>query len=195
MLKTLTNSIPEIPEMTPNRSRINSVITIATDGSCLRNPGGATGWAWIDDTYRWDAGGSVSRHGTNQIAELHAFYEALRAHRDDHDILILSDSEYALKCATTWRHGWERKQGRTAKGAPVRYYAKIKLIWALLDERSNNGYRTQLEWVKAHSGHRLNEQADLRAHKAAQLAKKKNRDLNRAELNIADPVRPRTFSV
>ena len=24
------------------------MITVSTDGSCLRNPGGAIGWAWVD---------------------------------------------------------------------------------------------------------------------------------------------------
>ena len=46
------------------------VITVSTDGSCLRNPGGAIGWAWVDHAGGSASGGAVS--GTNQIAELMA---------------------------------------------------------------------------------------------------------------------------
>lgn len=171
------------------------MITIATDGSCLKNPGGPTGWAWIDDTYRWDAGGSISPTGTNQIAELRALFEALRAHRDDTAITILSDSEYALNCAIRWRRGWERNHGRTAAGREVRYYRNIRQMWLLLDERRDRGFSTSLDWVKGHSGHPLNEQADLRANKAAKLARKAGRDLSRAEMNIAAPVPRKTSFV
>lgn len=172
---------------------MSTMITIATDGSCLKNPGGATGWAWIDDTYRWDGGGSIHPRGTNQIAELRAFFEALRAHRDDPEITVLSDSEYALNCATQWRRSWERRNGLTTSGTQVRYYRNIQQIWLLLDERGDRSFLTKLEWIRGHSGHILNEQADIRANKAAKLARKAGRDLVRSELNIPDPV-PRKAS-
>ena len=44
------------------------MITVSTDGSCLRNPGGAIGWAWVDHAGGSASGGLVS--GTNQVAEL-----------------------------------------------------------------------------------------------------------------------------
>lgn len=174
------------------------MITIATDGSWLRQSQiRASGWAWIDDHPdgpRWDAAGSVHPQATIQSVELRALYEALASHREDAAITILSDSEYALNCATRWRRGWERMNGQTRKGKPVRYYDNIRKIWALLDERKDNGFETNLEWVPAHSGHPLNEQADLRAHTAARRAKQKRRPLRREELNIADPVRKTSFA-
>ena len=46
------------------------MITVSTDGSCLRNPGGAIGWAWVDHAGGSASGGAPS--GTNQVAELTA---------------------------------------------------------------------------------------------------------------------------
>ena len=46
------------------------MIIVSTDGSCLRNPGGAIGWAWVNHQGPSDSGGAAS--GTNQIAELRA---------------------------------------------------------------------------------------------------------------------------
>src|SRR5699024_2456685 len=43
------------------------VIMVSTDGSCLKNPGGAIGWAWVD--HRGGAHSGGAPEGTNQIAE------------------------------------------------------------------------------------------------------------------------------
>lgn len=54
------------------------MIIVSTDGSCLRNPGGAIGWAWVNHEGPSMSGGEAS--GTNQIAELRALFEAVVAH-------------------------------------------------------------------------------------------------------------------
>lgn len=65
-------------------------ITVSTDGSALGNPNGPMGWGWADHELATggkpghhhdsdcDAGGATN--GTNQIGELCAVLEALRAH-------------------------------------------------------------------------------------------------------------------
>jgi len=40
-------------------------VLVATDGSCLRNPGGPTGWAYVRSDGHWAYGGDPV--GTNQI--------------------------------------------------------------------------------------------------------------------------------
>ena len=65
------------------------MITVSTDGSCLSNPGGAIGWAWINHDGTFDSGGAVS--GTNQVAELTALLQAVRAHPGAEPLLIESD--------------------------------------------------------------------------------------------------------
>ena len=75
----------------------NMTITVSTDGSALGNPNGPMGWAWADheqnaggkpghkhDDHGYDAGGATN--GTNQIGELCAVLEALRAHPGPHRI-------------------------------------------------------------------------------------------------------------
>ncbi len=89
---------------------VRDMIIVSTDGSCLRNPGGAIGWAWVNHEGPSASGGE--RSGTNQIAELRALLEALRAHPGSDPMIIESDSQYAIKCASEWLPGWKRKAGR-----------------------------------------------------------------------------------
>ena len=99
-------------------------ITAAADGSALGNPGPA-GWAWYVDDDRWAAGGWP--RNTNNVGELTAVLELLRATADeDDDLLILCDSQYAIKACTEWMAGWKRKGWRKADGKPVMNVEIIK---------------------------------------------------------------------
>ena len=102
------------------------MITVSTDGSCLRNPGGAIGWAWANHDGTSDSGGAPS--GTNQIAELTAVLEAVLAHPGDEPLRIEADSQYAIKCSSEWVHGWRRRGWRTAGGGPVQNLALVQAI-------------------------------------------------------------------
>ncbi len=80
------------------------------------------GWAWADhesrtpaaslaykhDDHGYDAGGATN--GTNQIGELCAVLEALRAHPGPEPLLIESDSQYAINCSTKWVKGWKKER-------------------------------------------------------------------------------------
>jgi len=136
-------------------------ITAAADGSALGNPGPA-GWAWYVDDERWDAGGW--KHATNNIGELTAVLELLRAtaHLDD-DLLILCDSQYVINCISKWMPGWKKKGWRKADGKPVMNLELLKEI-----DEAIVGRRFRFEWVKGHAGHPLNEAADARARAASE---------------------------
>gem|GEM_PF-216817 len=141
----------------------SGVITLSTDGSCLRNPGGAIGWAWVDHTgTRFDSGGAAS--GTNQIAELTAVLQALRAHPGPRPLLIESDSQYTIRSATEWLPGWKRKGWRTSTGSPVQ---NLELIQAIDAEISGREGPVKFRWVRGHFGHKFNERADELALAAA----------------------------
>ena len=85
-------------------------ITVSTDGSALGNPNGPMGWGWADHELATggkpghhhdsdcDAGGATN--GTNQIGELCAVLEALRAHPGSEPLVIETDSQYAINCST-----------------------------------------------------------------------------------------------
>lgn len=142
------------------------MITVSTDGSCLRNPGGAIGWAWANHDGTHASGGVAS--GTNQIAELMAVLEAITAHPGDEPLRIEADSQYAIKCASEWVHGWKRKGWRTASGGPVQNLALVQAIDKAIAQRSGP---VSFSWVRGHQGDRFNERADELAGIAAREAR------------------------
>ncbi|NLU83772.1 ribonuclease H [Rhodococcus sp. HNM0569] len=138
------------------------MIIVSTDGSCLRNPGGAIGWAWVNHEGPSRSGGEAS--GTNQIAELRALLEAIEAHPGDEPLLIESDSQYAIKCASEWIAGWRRKNWKTSTGSPVKNLALVQSIDAAIAERPGP---VRFRWVRGHVGNHFNEMADTLAGDAA----------------------------
>jgi ribonuclease HI len=150
--------------------------TIATDGSCLQNPGGPSGWAWVADTGEYRSGALV--RGTNQIAELEALLNGLRDNMHEPELRIESDSQYALKVLTTWGPGWRRKGWRNSQGAIVANLQLVKQLLHLADIRLDSGLPPiAFQWVKGHArgAHPLNEAADFRAGEAARFAREHRR--------------------
>lgn len=138
------------------------MIIVSTDGSCLRNPGGAIGWAWVNHVGPSANGGEAV--GTNQIAELRAILEAVRAHPGPEPLLVESDSKYAISCASEWLPGWKRKGWKTASGAPVKNLDLIKSLDAAIGDRTGP---VRFRWVRGHVGNHFNEMADVLAGEAA----------------------------
>lgn len=134
-------------------------IPVATDGSCLGNPGPG-GWAWAVSEDEWGAGGNS--HTTNNLMELRALYEALRAFPPQTPLLILADSQYVIRIFTEWIDGWRSRGWRTGDKKPVSNRPNIELVAGLLAGRD-----VEWEHVKGHAGHDLNELVDLRARAAA----------------------------
>lgn len=145
-------------------------IVVSTDGSALGNPNGPMGWAWADhtkdagdggapghehDAHGYGAGGATN--GTNQIGELCAVLEALRAHPGPQPLLIESDSQYAINCSTTWVKGWKRNGWRNAAKKPVK---NVEIIKAIDAEMSRRPGPVRFRWVKGHAGNAGNELVD-----------------------------------
>ncbi|KAB7790835.1 ribonuclease H family protein [Bifidobacterium leontopitheci] len=142
-------------------------ITVSTDGSALGNPNGPMGWAWADHTPNaahtdghehdgdCDAGGATN--GTNQIGELCAVLEALRAHPGAEPLVIETDSQYAINCSTKWVHGWKKNGWKNSQKKPVKNAALIKAIDAELTRRPGS---VRFVWVKGHAGNTGNEKVD-----------------------------------
>ncbi|MBD8506843.1 ribonuclease HI [Hoyosella sp. G463] len=141
------------------------MMTVSTDGSCLKNPGGAIGWAWVNHSGDRSSGGASS--GTNQIAELMALLEAIRSHPGPEPLLVESDSQYAIKCVSVWLAGWKRNGWRTAAGSPVKNAELIQSIDAAIADREGP---VRFQWVRGHAGNEFNEIADELAGTAARVA-------------------------
>ncbi|BAD60476.1 ribonuclease HI [Nocardia farcinica] len=142
------------------------MIIVSTDGSCLRNPGGAIGWAWVAHQGGASHSGGAAT-GTNQIAELRAVLEAILAHPGPEPLLIESDSLYAIKCASEWINGWRGNGWRTSSGGPVKNVELIKQIDRAIAGRPGP---VRFRWVRGHVGNYFNERADALAGEAARKA-------------------------
>ncbi len=138
----------------------NAPVEIFTDGACRGNPGPG-GW------------GVVLRHGgrertlhggesrtTNNRMELMAAIRALEALRRPCQVVLTTDSEYVRKGITEWLPQWKRRGWRTAARKPV----KNEDLWRRLDELAA-AHEVQWRWVRGHSGHDGNEQADRLANR------------------------------
>ena len=125
---------------------------IYTDGSCSGNPGPG-GWAAViehDGEKSRLSGGE--RSTTNNRMEIMAAIKGLEAAPPGATAVIHSDSEYLVKTMTK---GWKRNVNRD--------------LWEQLDltvAKRNVDFR----WVRGHSGHPQNEEADRLAVQAMQAA-------------------------
>lgn len=135
-------------------------VTIYTDGACRGNPGPG-GW------------GAVLQYGehqrelygaepdtTNNRMELTAALRALEALREPCEIDLTTDSEYLRKGITEWLPGWKKRNWKTADRKPV----KNADLWQALEQAAAR-HLVRWHWVKGHSGHNGNEQADMLANR------------------------------
>ena len=108
---------------------------------------------------------------TNQRAELYAIVlalEKIKKNKIDGPIIIVSDSDYAIKCVTVWIKNWIKNNFKTAKGKPVKNANLIKKISHLINIEIDNIIAFQ--HVNSHTGKKDffskgNNKADILAKK------------------------------
>ena len=96
---------------------------------------------------------------TNNIMEMTAALQGLRALPSGSRVCVVTDSRYLHDGMTSWMTGWKRKGWRTASGDPV----KNQEIWVQLEAAASEHEQVRWHWVKGHFGHELNERADVLA--------------------------------
>ena len=136
--------------------RCNHKVKIYTDGSCLKNPGGASGWSFciVNEDRAWLVSGGVAS-STNNRMELLAVVEALSTVTNGcYD--IYTDSLLTMNCA---QGIWKRKSNLD--------------LWCQYDEVSKDKI-LKWNWVKGHSGDEYNEIVDNAARTEAKKQKNKN---------------------
>ena len=121
------------------------MIEIYTDGACQGNPGPG-GWAAIIV----EGGSKRSLHGaqeqtTNNRMEILAVIKALEAVPESAEATVFSDSRYGVNTMT---RSWKRNANKD--------------LWERLDGEVLKR-RVKWQWVRAHAGNPLNEEADALA--------------------------------
>ena len=148
----------------------NSVLELYTDGSCINN-GRANAASGIGIYFgkgdKRNVSKKISGKQTNNTAELTAIIYSLKVLEDDihsgRNIIIHTDSEYAIKCATTYGEKMEKIDWK--KDIPNKEL--VQIIYSLCSNMKN----VTLKHVRAHTGkqdkHSIgNENADRLANEA-----------------------------
>lgn len=132
-------------------------IIVYTDGSCLKNPDGPSGWAFL---IKYDNENSLvcsgyEKSSTNNRMEITAVIEAVKFLNkySNRKITIKTDSMLVINCMTG---KWGRKTNTD--------------LWFELDKLSK-GLDIKWVWVKGHSGIEENELVDKHARDEAIHAK------------------------
>ncbi len=164
-----------------------NVYHVWTDGCCLKNPGGAGGWAAIivgpDGGEQILLGGCPST--TNNRMELLAAIRAIETLPAACQAVIHTDAQYLSDGVTKWmpawkRHGWQRPRKLARKYGPIKNLS----FWQVLDACTSTR-DIEWRWVRGHNGEPFNERADALALQAALAAE---HDVPRSEPVALSPV-------
>lgn len=147
---------------------MKNTIEIYTDGACVKNPGGAGGYAAIiieEGTYTYDVqGGSPST--TNNRMELMAVIEGLKSLKTTSGkVKIYSDSKYVVDSINKgWLQNWIQR--KTIDSRPnCDLWKELNLLLSK--------HHPSFTWVKGHSNNKMNQLADgMAGEQAKQYAKK-----------------------
>ncbi len=136
-------------------------VEIFTDGACRGNPGPG-GWGAVlrYGKHEKELFGAES-HTTNNRMELMAAIQALETLKRKCRVTLTTDSSYVKNGFTEWLPEWKRRGWKTTAGKPV----KNVDLWQRLDNAVQR-HDIEWHWVRGHSGHPENEQADRLANRA-----------------------------
>ena len=131
-------------------------VTIYTDGACSGNPGPG-GWAavLIYGEHKKEISGGC-KETTNNIMELTAILEALKALKTECEVELYSDSAYSVNAFNQgWIYNWIKKGWKTADKKEV----KNKEIWQEIYDLTKR-HKVTFNKVKGHSDVELNNRCD-----------------------------------
>ena len=135
-------------------------VTIYTDGACSGNPGGWGAIVMHNENKKELSGGI--KDTTNNIMEITAVLEALKALKFPCEVDIYSDSAYVVNCFNQgWIYNWLKKGWKTASGENV----KNKELWEELYNLTKV-HNVTFHKVKGHADNEYNNRCDELARNA-----------------------------
>ena len=134
---------------------------IFTDGACRGNPGPGGWGALLRHKGHVKTLYGAEAETTNNRMELMAAIRALESLTRPCKVRLTTDSQYVMKGIQEWMINWKMRGWKTAARKPV----KNVDLWQRLDA-ATRAHDIDWAWVKGHSGHPENEQADALANKA-----------------------------
>ena len=153
-----------------NERSTSRSVYIHADESCLGiqytdrdSPGGAAGLLeyWHKDAWiRRDFWLSEPATTNNRMA-IRGAVVGLNALKHPCSVVFVSDSQYLVKGAGEWIHGWRRSGWKRKAGA-----LENAELWQELDVAMKR-HRIEWKWVRGHAGHPRNEYANDLAIRAA----------------------------
>lgn len=176
-----SNRSREVGESSSPRREFR-VLRLFTDGSEIKDNKTyktlAVGWGFVvkdltctpDTVMRRSGVITDLRLGNNQRAELVAIHEGIKcvkayivdtlqvglshANRNcDIELNIYTDSEYSMRCITTWSKTWEKNGWINSKKQPVKHQDVIKPILGLYKELSKLlKFNLSINHIRSHTG-------------------------------------------
>ena len=137
-------------------------VTIYTDGACSGNPGpGGWGAILMHNENKKELSGGM-KDTTNNIMEITAVLEALKALKFPCEVDIFSDSAYVVNCFNQgWIYNWLKKGWKTSSGESV----KNRELWEELYNLTKV-HNVTFHKVKGHADNEYNNRCDELARNA-----------------------------
>lgn len=139
-------------------------VEIWTDGACSGNPGPG-GWAGILNYMGIEkviSGGNAQT--TNNVMELTAVIESLKALKEPCKVTLYSDSTYVVKAIEeNWLKTWVLNGYKTAAKKPIKNRELWEELYALLQK-----HEVTFVHVKGHADNENNNRCDKLARKEVQ---------------------------
>jgi len=147
-------------------------VTIYADGACSKNPGPG-GWGTVmiyEDKIKKLSG--FKEMSTNNIMELTAVIQGLKALKEKCRVEVFTDSKYIVDSVTKWLPGWKKNGWITSSKKQVKNID----LWQELTSLSEL-HEVSWNWVKGHNGNLYNEECDKMAKDQIE-SNKKNKSEN-----------------
>ena len=152
------------------------MIRVYTDGSCSNNgfKGAISGIGiFFEQDDPRNVGGRIRGKQTNNTAELSAIIHVFSILEDDimaqKSIEIYSDSQYAIRCATSYGEKLSKKGWKSKGSKPIPNMELVKTIFNLYNPYSNVSFHHVRAHTNKNDEHSLgNAEADRIANEAVQ---------------------------